>query len=379
MTRARNDASELPRDPRPARAQKPRSLLSAFFLGVCLFIGLFFLFEGLYRYTRLDQILNWRSLGIYHGQFEIKWFELKDFVRENGGVDVLLLGNSMVNTGVDPEVLAHEYQSLTGERLRVFNFGVEGLTVAPNSVIARVLTARYHPGTIIFVTEMRDYAAANGLEVERQLLTDEWMVAQQGGGETRRAWLKENSAALQHLLLWRNWSRADFLDVFLMQARRFTDTTLSGYEPDANVGEDISTPPDPADPKEKDDFALFADFSIDVGRLENLRSIIELGVDGTLVLITEMPVHPNYFTYFGGEQAHDQYLEELVPFIEENGGVFLPANSWQRIPLFGRVDHHHLNVIGAILNSRMLAQQLAELCQNGHTCLRPASQVEAAR
>lgn len=370
---------DQPQDAKPVRAQPPRSLLTSFLLGVCLFISLLFLFEGLFRWTRLDQLLGWRSLGIYHGQFEIKWFELRDYVRANGGVDVLLLGNSMVNTGIDPEVLAAEYESLTGEHLRVFNFGVEGLTVAPNAVIARLLVARYHPGTIIFVTEMRDYAAANGLEVERQLLSDEWMVARRSGKETPRAWLKENSSLLQHLLPLRNWSRADFLDTFPMQARRFADTTPSGYEPDANVGKNIDIPPDPADPDEQDDFALFADFSIDAGRLTNLQDILGLGADGTRVIISEMPVHPNYFAYFGGEGAHERYLETLVPFIKRNGGVYLPPPAWQRIPLFSRVDHHHLNVIGAILHSRLLAQQLAELCLVDNTCLLPATRVEATQ
>ena len=369
---------DQPHDPVPARVQKPCSLLTSLLLGVCFFIGLLLLFEGLFRWTDLDRVFKWRSLGTYHGQFEIKWFELKDYARANGGVDVLLLGNSMVNTGIDPDVLTAEYETLSGEPLRVFNFGVEGLTVAPNSVIARMLAARYHPGTIIFFTEMRDYEAGNGLEVERQLLTDQWMTARQGGRETARAWLIENSSVLQHLIFFRNWSRADFLDASLMQARRFADTTPSGYEPDANVGENIDIPPDPADPEEQEDFMLFSDFSIDADRLEDLKSILELREGGTLVIITEMPVHPNYFTYFGGEGAHDEYLETLVPFIEENGGVYLPPPAWQRIPLFSRVDHHHLNVIGAILYSRMLAQNLADLCLNQNTCLQPAAQGEIA-
>jgi len=214
--------------------------------------------------------------------------------------------------------------------------------------------------------------------VERQLLGDEWMTARRDGKETPRAWLKENSSVLQHLLFFRNWSRADFLDSFLMQARRFADTTPSGYEPDANIGENIDIPPDPADPDEQEDFALFSGFSIDPGRLENLKSILELGGDGTVVIITEMPVHPNYFTYFGGEQAHDEYLIEMVPLIEENGATYLPPPEWSRIPLFSRVDHHHLNVIGAILHSRMLAQNLADLCRSQSACLLPAARVEAA-
>lgn len=356
---------------------RPRSLFTALLIGALIFLGLILLFEGLFRWTRLDQVFTWRSLGVYHGQFEIKWFTLKDYARQNRGVDVLLLGNSMVNTGIDPDVLSAEYEALTGETLRVFNFGIEGLTIAPNSVIARILAAIYHPGTIIFVTEIRDYAAANGLEIEQQLLSDEWMVARQGGEETPRAWLSANSTLLQHLMPYRNWSRADFPDTFLMQARRFADTTPSGYEADASIGENIAIPPDPADPDEKEDFALFANFSIDPGRLANLSEILELGEDGTQVIITEMPVHPNYFTYFGGEQAHERYLETLIPFIEEQGGIFLPAPDWQAIPLFARADHHHLNNIGAILYSRMLAGELSRLCLDQSTCLRPAMPVEA--
>jgi len=365
-------------DPAPARAKHPRSLITSLVIGALLFLGLTLLFEGLFRWTRVDQVFSWRSLGIYHGQFEVKWFALKDYARQNGGVDVLLLGNSMVNTGIDPDVLAAEYESLTGESLRVFNFGVEGLTVAPNSVIARILNAKYHPGTIIFITEMRDYAATNGLEIEEQLLSDEWMIARQGGEETARAWLRANSSLLQQLLPFRNWSRADFPDTFLMQARRFADTSLSGYEADASIGENIDIPPDPADPDEKEDFKLFANFSIDPGRLANLKDILEFSNDGTPVIITELPVHPSYFTYFGGTQAHDRYLKTLIPFIEEQGGVFLPAPDWQGIPLFARADHHHLNNIGAILYSRMLAGKLANLCLNEGTCLRPTVGVEVS-
>ncbi len=132
--------------PTPARRQRPRSLLTSLLLGACLFLGLLFVFEGLFRWTDLDRIFGWRSLGTYHGQFEIKWFELRDYVRSHGGVDVLLLGNSMVNTGIDPDVLATEYEVLTGERLRVFNFGVEGLTVAPNSHLRARVGGALSPG-----------------------------------------------------------------------------------------------------------------------------------------------------------------------------------------------------------------------------------------
>ena len=347
--------------------QPPRSLLGALIISVAVFLGLLLILEGVFRFTSLDRILAPRSLGIYHAQFEIKWFELKDFVKENGGVDVILMGNSMVNTGIDPAILSAQYESRTGEALRVFNFGVEGLTVAPNSVIARVLVERYHPGTILFVTEMRDYAAGNGVDIEQTLLGDEWF-----SGTTLTSYLKDKSTLLQHLLPYRNWSRADFLDNYLMGIRRFNDTTAQGYEPDSNTGVDIDIPPDPNDPEEKADFILFADYSVDPGRLEYLGELLSLENKGPNAIITEMPVHPNYFTYFGGEQAHKTYIDELVPYITESEGTFLPALSWELIPLEYRVDHHHLNYKGAALFSKLLADELADLYAEAGECLRPA-------
>ncbi|HKJ26128.1 MAG TPA: hypothetical protein VJ965_00700, partial [Anaerolineales bacterium] len=45
------------------------------------------------------------SLGSYHYQFEIKWFQLERYVQKHGGVDVILLGSSLVNSGLDPDAI----------------------------------------------------------------------------------------------------------------------------------------------------------------------------------------------------------------------------------------------------------------------------------
>lgn len=358
---------------------KTHSLISSAVIGMLVFLVCALVLEFVLRIPRVDEKLSPRSLGIFHAQFEIKWFKLKDYVRRNGGVDVLLLGNSMVNTGINPQALAKEYESLTGESLRIFNFGIEGLTVAPNANIVQLLEREYHPGTIIFVTEMRDYAANNGLDLEKQLLADEWLSAPYQSAVSTRVWLKSNSSLLQHLLPLRNWSRADFPDTFLMNIRRWGDTSASGYEADRNTGEGIDIPPDPNDPKEKENFALFKDFSIDPGRLQDLQTILGQSANGTSVFVTEMPLYPTYFVYFGGEPAHEAYLSTLESFVTANGGIFLPPLSWKLIPLEDRVDHHHLNYKGAPLFSKLLAQQLAEVCEYNGTCLQPSPLAVAAQ
>lgn len=356
-------------DSTPPKPRRSRYLIVSLVIGVLLFLTVSLLFEGLYRWTRLESLIPLRSVGLYHNQFEIKWFELKDYVRENAGVDVILLGSSMVNTGVDPDVLSEQYTSHTGQELRVFNFGVEGFTISPNAEVARLLVQEYHPATLIFFTEMRDYVAANGLEVEQQVLADEWLASRTAGTPSFRTWLKDRSKLVQHLLPYRNWSRPDFPDTFLMSLRRFADTTPSGYEPDRKTAAQLDIPPDPADPGELDLFTMFSDYTIDPGRLADLADIISLQQEGTRVIITELPLHPTYFTYFGGVEVHQAYLEQLVPFIESHAGVFLPPLAPDLIPSEYRSDRFHLNYRGAALYSQLFADQLAGLCESEGVCL----------
>jgi len=361
------------------RSSSSKSLIISAIIGVILFASLSLLLEGLFRWTRLDGFLQLRSMGVYHNQFEIKWFTLKDFVRDNDGVDVIILGNSMVNTGIDPDILVKQYAAQTGNELRIFNFGVEGLTVAPNSVLARLLVQEYHPGALIFVTEMRDYTAANGVEVEEQLLNNEWLTARRGEKSTFRTWLIENSTHIQHLLPFRNWSREDFPDTFLMSIHRFKNTTHAGYEPDRNTEGKVSISPDPDDPAEQLLFEMFANYTLDPSRLENLADILALKRGETQILITELPLHSNYFVYFGGEHVHEDYLAELVPFITSRDGVFLPPLSPDLIQDDYRSDYYHLNYMGARVYSALLADQLAELCLTEGVCLRTVNPGEQAK
>jgi hypothetical protein len=351
-----------------------QSLIVSAVMGLLIFALLAILFEGLFRGTRLSSTLQLRSHGVYHAQFEIKWFALEDFVQENGGVDVILLGNSMVNTGIDPEILGQRYEYRTGRELRIFNFGVEGLTVAPNSALARLLVREYHPGVLIFVTEMRDYTAVNGVDIEEQLLSDEWLTARLGGKVTLRAWLKDRSFLVKHLLPYRNWNRADFPDTFLQNQYRKLATSPSGYEADYYPRGTAWLPPDPADPAEQALFSMFANYTMDPGRLANLADLLAVTSEGTRVLITELPLHPNYFLYFNDPAAHAKYLEELVPFITSRGGVFLPPLPSELIPDSFRSDYYHLNYKGAMVYSALLADQLAELCLNEGVCLQPMEQ-----
>ena len=357
------------------KQKKPSRFLGSLIWGVIVFLFLLVGLELLCRWPKFNHFFPERSVGSYHSQFEVKWFKLEDYVKENGGVDVILIGNSMVNTGIDTDILSSRYEELTGQKLRIFNFGVEGLTVAPVSKIAGLLEQKYHPGTIIVYTEMRDYSAKNGLTVENQFMSNDWIKYKEGENNLAGK-LIDSSALLQHLLPLRNWSRNDFIDTYFMTLRRTKETTLSGYEADHSTGEDIQKVPDPNDPAEKSNFELFSNFSMDSGRIQDLLSIIGFQQSGTKVLVTEFPVYPTYYAYFGSDQVVEQYHQQIQQVVENAGSTFIPAVDYSLIPLEDRMDNHHLNFKGAPLYSEILAENLASLCNTQQNCLAPSSPME---
>jgi len=119
-------------------ANRGFSFLKSVVLPLLILILLFGALEVFARSKAAEKVFPLRSYGNYHSQFEIKWQKLEQYMQENGGVDVILLGSSMVNTGVDPAIFAEQLSSSDGN-LRVFNLGVEGLTVVPMEQVALLL------------------------------------------------------------------------------------------------------------------------------------------------------------------------------------------------------------------------------------------------
>ena len=352
----------------PEQKAKPRSFFTACLSGLLVFAILGGLLEGVCRLGWADKALPLRSMGNYHTQFETKWFKLDEYVRENGGVDVILLGNSMVNSGIDPEILTAKYAELTGEKIRIFNFGVEGLTIEPLSDLAQLLVEKYHPGTIILFTEMRDYIAGNGDQVTDDFLANAW-VQQQLGNPSFEGYLEGNSQALQHLLPLRYWANSDFLDTYLLNLRRLSETTASGYEAARGTEVDVNLEPDPADPKEAAIFELFKNYTMMPERIAALEKILAYERSGTQIIVTEMPVFFTYYTYLENESDREEYLARLQEITLENGGAYLEMISYQPIHNSGFADNHHLNYMGAETYTNLFAQQLADLCNTQQMCL----------
>lgn len=349
-------------------APKKRSFLNAFWVSLLIVAGLLIVSEGASRLAQNNASQPIRSVGNFHSQFETKWFKLKDFVEANGGVDVLLMGNSMVNTGVDPDVLAAEYEAKTGINLRIFNFGVEGMDLYTNSELATLLVQEVHPKAILFFTELREYGPVTDSSVPDRYQTASWFQYKLGNFSLE-AWVYDHSSAMQYFLPFRNWSRSDFPDTLLKDLYRYNQTTTSGYEPERQYGKDLDVNTDPTDPAQKILFDLYRDYVPNEQNLADFANILNLQKEGVQVMVTEMPIYWTFYDYFGGESVHQDFLETINQITLEHQGVFVqPVNS-ELIPLVGRMDNHHLNFEGAPIYSQLLGAELGDLCLDQDQCL----------
>ena len=307
------------------------------------------------------------SLGNYHTQFEIKWFALQRYVEEHDGVDILFLGSSLVNSGIEPEQVNKAFAAASGQpELRIFNFGVEGLTIEPNSVVARLLVETYHPGVIIFGTEIRDYAANNGVETAEKFLSDPW-IQYRTGQFALRGWLADHSAAYRVFLAYRNWMRWDFAETRSKILRRTKALTPDGYDIENRVAEDPYRLPDTTDPEDAEAFEVFAGFQIAESRLEKLDDLLDfMDTSDTTVMVVEMPVTPQFFLYFEeGEAVHQEFLDVVSEKVTAAGSIFYPGIPEDQLPENGRSDRVHLSKYGAKVFSRYLGEWLAELHADG--------------
>ncbi len=346
---------------------RTRTLL-ALLLAVAFLVAFFLLLEAVARKGFLNKISTRESLGIYPtpmGQyFDIKWYGLQEYVARNGGVDVILIGSSVVNTGMDPDIVAETYYKLTGTRLRIYNFGVESLDIVPNSVYAKILVQKYHPALLLFGTVPRDYLASDNVGVNQQFLLSPWIEFESGEWNLA-GFLIDHSVALRHYLPYRNWMRSDFPDTMYTNDHRISRTSSSGYEPDNFVATNLDQPPDPNSPDEQETFVKYRDFKIDPARLGNLQSILNLQNTGnTRVIVMETPLHPTFYDYMGGISVYQEYQQEIASAVTASGGLFFPSNGDPQIPANGRSDRGHLSKFGAPVFSTYLGTQLANLTMN---------------
>lgn len=299
------------------------------------------------------------SIGSNHRQFEIQLALLDQFYREEGHVDCIFLGSSMVYRGIDPEEVNAAYRSQSGSSLKCFNFGVRGLTARTADELAAVLVSRYGPDVLVYGIDPRDFSRKAGGDAAKALEDNPWIVYQLGR-LSPIGWALSHSEALRQYLKIRNWMKPGFRNQLASGTKLARETRPNGFNPFKGHSRDVDVTLDPDKREETKFFSLLKGYEIFPKAVWGLKRIVGLRSQNVEVVILEMPVHRTFLEFFENESDYGTFLETIRRYTRPRGVPFIESTTLELVPNRGWYDRNHLNEQGARLFSAWVGEQLGQ-------------------
>jgi hypothetical protein len=331
-----------------------------FGLGLLFFVLLFAAGELLARLDMFQTRLTAPELGSTHRQFETQMHRLETLFKREGAVECIFLGNSMVWGGFDPLAFTQTYQSKTGQDIRCFNFGVDGMPASASGVLAEILIEDYHPQLLIYGTDARDYAVTRDARDAVVLLDSPWLQYRQGRF-TVEGFLFEHSYLYRYREQLCRLLRFDYTQ--LRSGPDRSPTTGYGFDPNDRIGSFVQTIPDPQDPRGPIQyyFSVLSDYQMLPVNLDGLEKIVAQNDQDTQVLVVEMPVPETYMYFFANrEEDYQRFINRARQMAADHDVPFVQTTPLNLIPDDGWVDYSHLNTRGAGIFSAWLGKQMGE-------------------
>lgn len=351
---------ELPSSPRmpmykPQTLKLKRPFGHTFLLSLALMPLFTGAFEGFSRTLMPEKVFPPPSVGSESPEFDIKVDRINHLAAEEGGVECILLGSSMVNGGMDPVQLAAAYEAETGRKITCFNFGLSSLVGEVAGPIAELLVKKYHPRLLVLGVSARDFSDKFG-EYARPLVKVPW-VRYINGEFNRMGWLVEHSISFRYYLGLHNWRSAENRPVI---ARYQQEIDRLGFQPlpvtNAEVGQLNEV--------------LLTDYSLNPVDVEGFAQALQQNSAQTRLILVEMPVHPDFLPNYvdGSAEAYQQKFLDPIAGMARDAGVPLwltQKTLAPQIPDNGWKDRRHLNASGAAAFSLWLGASLAKAEQSG--------------
>ena len=256
-----------------------------------------------------------------HHSLDVKLWRLDRRVREHGPLQCLFIGPSVVDRGIDPELVSQSYREVTGRDLDCFNFGVSGINASSLEVLAAILVERSRPALLV-VSMLPGWDGA-GAYHERNLRRSQW-VDYHSPGFNAAGWLFEHSLLVRYALRLRIWLQEPRLAARLA----VTEAGMSahGYTPFVGAKLDVSRPADRQ--KEAKGFRSLSGFKLAERHVEALDRLLGLLPPGR-VLLVETPLHATFFDFFPrGERDYRDMLDAAARVAGRRGLPF-----WQTVGL----------------------------------------------
>ncbi len=296
-----------------------------------------------------------------HRDFERQLARLDAVYNQEGRIDCIFLGNSMVWRGFEPVAFNAGFQNQSGEELRCFNFGVDGMPASMAGPIARVLIEDYRPRILLFGIDARDLAVPTTYDDHRSLAEMDWLRYRMGE-PSLKGWFIEHSNLYRYRVAIQRLLHFDYQGI----RRGDQNSTLAsrfGYDLELAVG-DVTAPPDPlhVDGSEQYYFRLLADYQIRAEDVAGFEQVLKHKSNLEHLLVIELPVPETYYAFFGNQRLdYDRFVRTVEQISTAYGVKFILTDTWQVIPSDGWVDYSHLNLTGAQAFSQRLGVEVAKL------------------
>src|SRR5688572_25228295 len=113
--------------------------------------------EALARTPTASELFAYESYGSSHPHFDIQIVQINEREEKEGKIDCIIVGNSEILAGADPELIEKIYSENTGKKITCQSFGLAGLTSSTASVVIKILVKNYNPSVIILGTNIFDF------------------------------------------------------------------------------------------------------------------------------------------------------------------------------------------------------------------------------
>lgn len=325
--------------------QKPSLQLFAF---VLVLLGILLLvFEYLLQIPKVVSLLPPPSPGLSYPFPEVglkfeRYFNL-------GHVNCLFFGSSMVDAGLDPELMEKRLNNQNKRPITCINFGLSGAQVETSSEISQTMVNWQTTNLVLF--GVSPYEFNEGNKISRQMANVP--VFQKTHKYNFESWLF-NSFRLP-------W----FYSGLLNRKDRDFITTEQSYDKLLNSrGVRVTDEKNELETK-KQEF-LFHDFypnSVDINSLDEMIKFMQ--EKGIKVIVFEMPVNPLFFPGLveGGAPMYEiRFVEPIKNLLQKYGlslirtqpriGDILDEEHWN--------NKNHMNYSGAQIFTNFVADQILQ-------------------
>lgn len=339
-------------------------LLSAVFLILLLLLG-----ESI---TRSSWFQSRRPIGEWGTDFRHvseKLDQLEIYTSEHGSIDCLFLGNSMVLNGIDPDEFSSAYEAQTGQSIRCFNFGIDGMPAAGAGAFVNALVDDYRPRILFYLIDVVDFAMSPEEDYSTIITEMPWLRYRQGdfnlkGMLVEHSTLYKSQRALYQII------RLEFRKAFIDwdQWDNSGRGKRNGFIPEIIVLASVSEPPDQETRKklEKFHYHLLKDITIYPENERGLEEVINQKNKDVEVIVVQLPVPDTYMSFFGKGMADYERFVKLVEVTTQAGQVdFIRTVPTVSVPDDAWYDYSHLNAAGAEIFSDWLGKQYGQAVVEG--------------